>query len=625
MAIVWVIDIPKPKRNHLSDLKALRDIGLKPSQLDSWKLNNRSLEGFVDLIERAGLIDLARNERIYARFSDLSSIDTMREHTDIEQYFAENMARTIDKMGLSDYNPPDIPDLIAFNLMPFYLRAADANRLARGISEVLATVDKIGNLPFVFIIRDLSSFSNLKIFKDLVEINKGPDLVSAIDFFGHQVLYQKKYQGDVKTCVITRHKIDAAGAREKILVHDDDSLRKALIYNTNINIGHFDVGSCHVRTHYDLEDFIQFDNVFESIYKQFCNFIDGYKNISILATGLESEALITLGNRFVYRNNDEIKYRPPENKKINWISHLSKQELLKQKDTIISSFENSDLLIILSDILNTGKTVDEFSEIIESYEKERTTKHKLDIKPFSILKMLNSPKEVYSCVHIPRPYFEKSDCPLCFLDQPKVIISEDNWKEDFRSVNQDQLTPLDYWEMVEDCKALVREKPDSNGKIIFHRVDTLKMMGRYRLWIKMYIRLKYKEEWGDTSISALITTDEPYGIEFCNLVKDALNFNKYRTIKIPREVIADIDPLPMDLSKSLEEVHSEDILSLIIDDGINSGGTIKKIYSLLTDFDITPIGAFVIDSRIDSKTLKCGETDLLFHSLYNWPFAPVSC
>jgi hypothetical protein len=127
------------------------------------------------------------------------------------------------------------------------------------------------------------------------------------------------------------------------------------------------------------------------------------------------------------------------------------------------------------------------------------------ILPFAIVKMNNSPQDIKAAVVINRPYFEKDLCPMCDLGQPLKGVRQESWKEDFRNVDAAQLTPLDFWEMVQDCKALRRDEAYLGSASLVHRVETSKLVERYNHWLSNLIRFRCNAAWGSNKPYTIVT------------------------------------------------------------------------------------------------------------------------
>lgn len=626
MASIWFVEVAQ----HSIEIDFLYKKGIRERQVNTWKHSQRTEDAFKDIITRAGLVSQTTPHNLTPVQIPIYAYEPGINH--IEDYFGLYIKYLIEKMGLGDLlsSKKDIPDVIAFNLIPFFMSVTKASRIARGIATILAVTSELKNQTLLFITSQHTLFSESPELIDLSKIDNGPSVVSIIDFEGNFCTYSN-HNGIFK---IDDGKLNARDARDKVLVHSEDSLKIALAYDTNMNIGHFDLGSCHVRTHYDLEDFVTYDNVFETIYKKFTDTVKDFKKIHIIATGLEDEALNIIGNRILYNTENDIKMQQgdtSDSDRIEWHSHFSYDQLIGNPEMLKRISSESECILLLTDVTNTGGTVNKLKDYIEGaiFKNLDLTDESKDwskIILFSIVKMNNSPRDIIECVEISRPYLPNDSklCPLCILNQPLNKVSPENWKHDFRIVDQEQLTPLDFWELVEDCKAF---QPTfiKNSEKKFLRVKTKIIIRRYRKWLKTLIREKYRLKWNDKNPNAIITVDEETGKKFASVFMEALDLPENILLAIHKDILSKKIPPPTILLEKIEQFSSISANALFLDTGVNTGGTMKLMKDYFLEFEIFPYGAFVLDNRLSTEKMKNvlgPEFVAKFESLYTWPFTP---
>jgi len=294
-----------------------------------------------------------------------------------------------------------------------------------------------------------------------------------------------------------------------------------------------------------------------------------------------------------------------------------------------------DCILVLTDIVNSGSTAhavaDAFRRISEDTETARKTQHgKPEVKILAVAKMKNSPPDIEASVVINRPYFppDQASCLLCQLKQPIRKVEQDTWEEGFRYVDPAQLTPLDFWEMVRDCDALLMEKSYTGGKSLMHRVDTAKLVQRYRHWLRNVIAAKYRWRWGSNYPDMLLTVKEEAGLRFAALVGEAFWPHKCRIVGIPRAVLDHGDEPSIELTDELAGCKKVQVRVLLVDDGINFGGTARKLVQFATEHGVNTLGMIVLDSRLKRNRIErlealAADPDFRIEALYVWPSHPV--
>lgn len=621
------------------ELNKLRDLNIHPDQIASWRQKSRNSRSLIKLIKQVGVIDETPDKQDLIVLSPVNVCEHgCDDIKDITDYFTKFVIKSFDNFGLEVSQDDELPDIIAFNFMPFIFRPANANRIIRGICQGLTVWPQLSKSCLVFFVRQHTLFSRSEQLCGLIQSNDGPNKAVIIDLDGYAVIIARNTEDIQAEPITSKTNISRMLFEEILHFKDKTSFRNALIYETNINIGHFDVGTCHVRTHYDLKDFIRRDNVFEHLYNEFYNITDKYNRTSIIAIGLEDEALTIFGNRIEAANKNDPQVKTSKKKQLRevfWRGHFLPDEILNQKKSIKKWAKNSDCLFLLTDVVNSGATIfklkAKLEEIIKDTKKSRDKDNAIletEIKLFSVVKMNNAPDDIPSAVVINRPYHSSKPalCPLCILGQPIKRIDPNNWKTDFRYVAHNQLTPLDFWEIVQDCRAFKRKMPYLAGGKLIHRVDTSKIIQRYKNWLSNIVQFKYLSTWGVNFPDRIITLKGEPGEEYAKLILNALKKPKIDILSIPRDVINEEEQLPNNLENQLIDIKNNKKEILLVDDGINSGGTAKKLIKFANKYEIKIMGFLVLDNRLNEKQSQ--ELELSMNSgklicLYNWPSYPV--
>lgn len=635
MSNCWLIDILPSDL----ELEELRQLGMVPLDTTSWYHAGKNVPGLINLLREAGVVvDAPQEPHVVVLPVAEMRQSSGQEFEDVHEYFYELTRQSLDRLGIQSSLDVDVPDVLAFNLMPFYPRAAIANRVMDGICRAIEAIPQLSSTCLAFFVRTHRPFSDNDQLKRLVQSSLYPNKAIIVDLDGFLInLERNNVKGRSKPRVTKRSV--ARSIFERVLrFKDKRSFRRALVYQTNINIGHFDVGTCHVRTHYDLNDFVRRDNVFEHIYSEFCRVTAGFNNIAVITTGLERNALTVLGNRLQSASVNDLQIASDgswRTREVTWRGHFFADEISPNAEQIKSWVGSCDCALVLTDIVNSGSTVYGVAEAFRWISKDiqasgETRNGKIEIKTFAVAKMKNSPSDIEASTVINRPYFpsDRALCPLCQLKQPIKKVKQATWEEDFRYVDLAQLTPLDFWEMVQDCDALQREKSYAGAKRLMYRVDTERLVQRYRHWLANVIAAKYRSRWGRNYPDMLLTVNEEASLRFAALVSEALGPHRCRILGISRAVLDEKDEPSTELTNELGKCKERRFRVLLVDDGINFGGTARKLIRLATKHEVNTLGMLVLDSRLETSELQRFKTEaanknLRIEALYIWPSHPV--
>lgn len=635
MSSCWLIDILPSD----SEVEELRQLGMSPVETISWHHVCRNVPGLINLLREAGaVVDTPQEPHIVVLAPVEIRQSNGRKFEDVHEYFYELTRQSLHRLGVQSSLDVDVPDVLAFNLMPFYPRAAIADRVMNGICRAIEAVPHLSSTCLAFFVRTHRPFSGNADLRRLVQSSLYPNKAIIVDLDGFLINLERDYVKGRNKLRVTRYSI-ARSIFERVLhFKDKRSFRRALVYQTNINIGHFDLGTCHVRTHYDLNDFVRRDNVFEHIYSEFCHVTAGFNNIAVIATGLERNALTVLGNRLQSANVRDLQMTSRgslQSRDVTWRGHFFADEVSSHAEQIKGWVRGSDCVLVLTDIVNSGSTArrtgEAFRRILKDMEtRGKTHNGKIEIKTFAVAKMNNSPSDIEASVVINRPYFSSDQalCPLCQLKQPIKKVEQDTWEEDFRYVDPAQLTPLDFWEMVKDCDALQREKSYAGGIRLMHRVDTERLLQRYSHWLANVIAAKYRSTWGRSYPDMLLIVSEEGGLRFAALVGDALRPHRCRILSIPRAVLDEKQEPSCELTNELAKCRDLRFRVLLADDGMNFGNTARHLIRLARKYEVDLLGMLVLDCRLETSELQRFETEAVnknfrIEALYTWPSHPV--
>ena len=622
-----------------SELEQLRQLGMLMVETTSWYPVGRNAPGLVNLLREVGvLVDVPQEPIVVVLPIAEVRQSSGREFADIREYFYELTKRSLDRLGVQSSLDVDVPDVLAFNLMPFYPRAAIADRVMAGICDAIERVPSLSDTCLAFFVRTHRPFSDNNELKRLIQSRSCPNRAILVDLDGFLTDLQRNNAKGRSNPRRAKRSLPRSVFERVLHFRDERSFRRALVYQTNMNIGHFDVGTSHVRTHYDLSDFVRKDNVFAHIYSEFCRVTAGFSRIAVITTGLERNALTVLGDRLqsaIANDPHMVSAGRPQSREVKWKGHFFADEISPVDEQTKEWVRSSDCILVLTDIVNSGSTArgvaEAFGRISKDMNVSGDTKNgKTEVKTFAVAKMKNSPSDIEASVVINRPYFppDQDTCPLCQLKQPIREVKQETWEEGFRYVDPAQLTPLDFWEMVRDCDALLREKSYTGGKRLMHRVDTGKLVQRYHHWLGNVIAAKYRGRWGANYPDMLMTVKEEAGLRFAALVSKALWPHRCRILGIPRAVLDQNDEPSAELTDELDRCREAQFEVLLVDDGINLGGTARRLVRFATEYEVNALGMIVLDSRLETNELRrleaqAAKADFRIEALYIWPSHPV--
>lgn len=492
---------------------------------------------------------------------------------------------------------------LVLNLMPFDLRSAAPDKIFAGLEAGFsAKKSKLKHVNLIILTRSSNAIQRSKRFKSFVDNYKTDLRVTLVDYRG---FYRRGLSND--TMSLPREMF-----RNILCGEDEDAFYKKLIFGTNSHIGHFVLNESHVRTHYDLEDFLRKDSVKERIYACLLDELNsrfaGLDNLLIVYAGIERAALMRFSH-FVRDFCGAVSFPIDAGDLEEW-SH---------------EVDNAEFILVLTDILNTTNSVTRvYNDILNC----RSGKARKDVFVFSIIRMANTPDPSEAldyrwAVKIKRDFYRTSDksCPLCELDQPRQPVKI---VKDFKIVGSEQMTPFDFWEIVSDSRALRIKEEDPRGRILDFRVDSLRVMDRYSKWIQNLISAKYAKHFNDQLPSVVLTVDEETGKRFARLVASALKLEHSVIRHVSRQSLHPYQTSGYIDNNDLTNYRGEKVL--IVDDGMNSGETIRHLGAFTKRVQAQILAVLVFDNRVSPNDMVALRTVLNYSpilSLYEWPVQPL--
>lgn len=593
-----------------SHLSLLSYLDILPFQTKSW-LQNRDVtfeqaiqnraDLLVELLIRSGLIDSAPYDLSALSIEVTEKIDDLVAYS--EKFLSKAVTNFADRIEINKF-----PSVIILNLMPFVLSKTIVDKIILGFRKIFDKHAFLSSAELVFFTREHFWITDSIRFKQNMLSPSFPNKVCIVDLEGIADIFVCEIKDGKKFADQQRKEVRRSSFEKVLHFRNEREFRKALVYETNLNIGHFILSNSHVRTHYDLEYFVKRDNVFEYIFKKFATLFSKFKRITLIAEGLETWALTMLGNRLTAAWT--LESDAEKNISIDFQS-LSGAQV--SDDTILRWIENSDCILILTDIINTGATVKnvikKINNVFDNYKS--TIQEDLNlpaIQVFTVVSMEHPPGRpapdfhfpITYGVHIPRPYYEpdKDKCPLCILKQPSIDVKD---IRDFSLTGTSQPTPFDFWEVVKDCKALVSNEAYAGGGMLLYRIETSRIFKQYGKWLEKIVARKYEITFGKVFPQVLVTLTEPAAKQFTSIVQRALKLYRASVISIERANLNAGTPfIEIDITEIRDKKHSV----LIVDDGINKGETMRKLVSHCVDNELNILGALVFDNRLDTVQLN---------------------
>lgn len=577
--------------------RSFRNFGIPdPPQWLSWAPERRDDTGWPELLREAGLSVPPDPIVVQASISVVSP-------ESLEGFFAEflRQIRSLPQLVAAE-SPPS--QFVLINLIPLNLCITLMDRIVSAMKQCHRGVPFGPTSHLVLLLRNVDLLLKSHVFKEALSRKELHLPFSAIDIRGYGATFDPN--GAVVEFEVGRSSFS------RILPVAREKVYRSLVFDTNSFLGHFILSDSHARTHYDLSEFVGRDDVTEYLVTLLSPFLRGKTSALFVATGIEEDALRKTGEYvlglFAGRLSIRFHYTPDPG---------------QQQEVIETWSERYDVAIALGDIVNSGTTLARLLRALKEHNPQTRPIH-----AFTVVRMQNSPDSLEG-IHLEtgavilRDYYapDVKKCPLCLLNQPAVQVAS---ARDFRVVSGSQLTPLDFWELVADSKALRVGKSDSQDRRFAFRVDTTPVIKRYHRWLANVIGAKYRAAWPKTLPHLLCTVAREPGVDFANVASRALSGRPI--VAIPRDVLRTVTPTSRPLPELAAELSKVGERVLIVDDGINYGGTIAALIMAVRASGGTPMGVLVLDSRLDERAtnrLRLQMSNSPVVALYNWP-SPTS-
>lgn len=575
-----------------SDYDLLRSLTIACTSDRSWSYECEHGPGIIQILRESG-IDLPNQIEIVKLKPEITS-----SYASIASYFSEwalQINQAIQDLSLES----KYPSAIAFNLMPLNLCKTRVNSIVQGIFKVFGSSFDY-KCPLLLMMHNIDWLLRSDAFSTLANDDLLPSNVMAVDIRGYGTQYNSEYKG--RQFEISRKGFETA------LMLSPSNLYKSLIYGTNAYIGHYELKNSHVRTHYNLNEFIKRDNIWEHIYSLILGIVDTAKRILFVGNGIEFTVIERIGDQLKSILGEhlslEFHYCPePGN-----VSDVSK-----------NWGKRFDLAVVMTDLVNTGTTLKQMLDVLLADNNENKP-----IGAFSIAKMKNSPETVCgimltTAITINREYYpnDPNECKLCQIKQPLIEVES---AMDFRKISPGQPTPFDFWEISRDSSALVHNGDDAQGRPFAYRIDTATIVRNYGNWLTNVVAQVFNQNWTGCRPDTICTVQGETGEAFAYLVANAIGVS--RVVPIDRRLLKKVTPssgLPRGESNPLEGAKEV----LLVDDGINYGQTLMALSDFCDALRIPTIGALIMDSRQNEQGMGRIEAHIGRHKpiicLYYWP------
>lgn len=576
----------------------LEGYGISQTQSLSWGYGKTNEIGMKKLFLSVGIIENEDYEVKHVPVEITSTPNSLKEY--FSEFLEIGLKRQNNYFDLSEISSTPI----VINLMPFHLSTTFVDKFIQALADTLPTLPCGQEMFLIFLARNVDWFSKSDFLKKFGVQFKLTNPIWAIDYRGYNISF--------KEGVEENHPIIPRSIFYEALRLSDVQYYDLLIYGTNSYIGHFALESSHVRTHYDLYEFVRHDTVCEHLNDIFSEFIKDYDKVFIVGVGLEHSTINHLTYYFMHTNSSKVT---------GYVPHFERKFTDQETNKLISE---ADCALVITDIVNSGSTV---RNIIN--ELKRLNLSPNNIKIFSIVRMLNSPPEdIDGCVFkaaltIRREYYPNNpdECSLCIMKQPLRQVEN---VRDFYYVDKHQLTPLDFWEIVKDREALIKSDLDPQERRFLFRIDTMKILKKYRKWLCNVIKAKVHSEIPDCRPDCVCTVQEDPGIKFADLVTQSLNLNPNCIATIHRDILSRVTPGRLPNGINPLENFGTDIL--IVDDGINKGDTMLNLIQFCITAKKKILGVIVFDNRLSTNKMEILQERASCKRilcLYTWPSSPV--
>jgi len=580
------------------DFSGLVSYGIPfPEQFACWAPGVRRSDAFSSLFVDAG-IRTTPVSVLERSFSVIPQPETL------EQYAQQQGVKLADWLDM--LIGTGVQDLtLVLNLFPYYLCITRIDKIIKGLLLSDAPSLSERTQEIVLLVRNIDLLLKSSVLQNAFARRRTGKRFAAVDLRGFVASFDENGASHVRTV--------RRAAFRSLLNVSEKAVNRSLVRETNSHIGHYELENSHVRTHYDLSDFISRDSVWEYFYGVLSELVGGSESILAVSAGLEHSAVRRIGEQLKSTLDGRSHVRLIDVREPSGVGNFAP-----------SWPRDHDMALVLGDIVNTGSTL---APIIR-HLLENNPQNK-PVKAFALAKMRNTDNrieglELTAGTTIKREYYLKDPdkCPLCQLSQPLICVRT---VDDFHQVASQQLTPLDFWEIVHDSKALLKGQPDAQGRPFLFRVETTEVFRRYGHWLRNVVRARFEETWPNVLPDVLCTVAEDTGRAFAELVAAAIGVDQIVAIK--RDILHRITPGGEIPSEAVGLFSQKGQQTLVVDDGINYGSTMKQLITACRLMHNMPMGVIIFDCRTDEAGLHgirkmMGNNEVV--ALYSWP-APASC
>ena len=603
---VQILNITCDDEKLVNTYGLTRDIDNEDWQKEriNWKALSNSI---IDEFDRYDLLPQRIQTKTHGKvklgtFSVCDSADNNCQSDSLSNYIHNCMNFTIMN---SEYDilPKQIPLIFIINTMSFLLNSMKLSSIIEGICNFILENENYNN-DNVKIVLLLRQAALIKTGNELIPVYErmidSEDIITYITLIDYETRFIIEYKNED---VCNQYQIQNQSFFRDALEPTYSSVKKELITKANTYIGHYAIKyndgiHSHFRTHYDIRRFLQKDFVREYIYNEILEYLNSEKNCVLICSGMQRDAY----DAFAYLLKAQYAFTG-----INVIIKDNQVHLPAN----IAAINNADMVLIITDIVNSGK------EVERVYLKVCDICNDIDCRILSLISMQNSCKALINngreqiidnIIIIPFDSYNLTtqECELCKLEQPLIEIEK---YEDFR-LHEEQLTPLDFWEMVNLSKSF-RKQDDvfyNKKENINFRVDTKDIISNYHALLEIMISNRLLQ-YNMSDYDMIITTDEEEGFNFARILYGLHGKNIYK------------------LSYSCNPTNYETFVNkrvLFVDDGINSGESMRKSVLEIEENNIDVIGAIVFDCRLRNEELANLSKELFGNegkiaTLYNWP------
>lgn len=579
-----VVDLPR------EDYTALKRLFVAFNEDDSWLSKHRRKAGFASLL-RSSRVNISHDAAISELEFPVGQKDSLAE------YFSAWGERL--QSAMTDIAAVGGRACVVVNLMPFYLSRTRVDHIVRGL--LLTKEGWYTNTleSLVFLTRNFDWFG-----KSVELIN---NFLPGIKDNALAIIDIRQYAGISNSGRLEVFSLPSRNDFRAILDVNKDSVYESLVFGTNVHLGHFVLKRSHVRTHYDLYNFIKRDAAWEFLVTILTSLVVNPSGLMVIGVGLEKNAIDLLVEhiRAHFDEHTSIAYE-----------YVTSRNMANVTRELPGDYRS---ILVVTDILNTGETLRQVLKALRSAGIPRQS-----TAIFAMAKMANTVAEFDAGrteigVTIKRNYYEPASCPLCALLQPSTRV---RLGDEFQHIHDFQLTPFDFWEIVTDAKALIKGGLDTQGRPFKYRVDTTRVIKRYEQWLTNVVRERCRRLSVSAKPSVVCTVDEPAGREFARLV--AKCFSNIPVVAVSRSILDRITPsgdLPSDCLKLGFGPATQVILA---DDGINYGDTMRRLLQLCRHSHSIVLGGIVFVNRLGGERLSALQGQMMSNLLWLYDWAKES-